>query len=159
MFICLCVCLCVCVFVCVFVGCCVVVCCYVFMCVAVCCCVLLCVYSCVFVCVCVCVLLCVCVFACVCVCLFVGVRGCVHVAGTPLHASHHSFTHEGVNVCTACGYMVAVSVKELANPCLCFSTPARRSNLRRMMTGTLPYVYTGWPKAEPSPPPFLVDLA
>ena len=49
-------------------------------------------------------------------------------------------------------------VKKLADPCLGVITPARRSNLRRLQRGDLPYGLHAWPVAPPPPPAWEVAL-
>jgi hypothetical protein len=88
----------------------------------------------------------------------VRVSGHLQIRGAIVHTSHEVLLYKGVYMCTACGYMASRHVKELAKPCGCVITPTRRSGLKKLCRGELPYSLQQWPVAPPPPVPLFLSL-
>ena len=80
-------------------------------------------------------------------------QGQVQISGTLVHASHSLVAFRGFFICTSCGYSAGTKVVKLVEPCLGQMDPSRRSLLRKVEKGDLPYGRKKWPLPLPPPSP------
>ena len=74
------------------------------------------------------------------------VSGQVSISGTRVHPSHVLMVHRGFFICLVCGYGAGSKAVGLSKMCPGQCSAVRRSLVRRIQRGVLPYHLTEWPK-------------
>ena len=85
------------------------------------------------------------------------VVGSIEVKGVAIHASHSLVCYSGLYVCVHCGYMAADHVVRLKSVCCKLLSPKRKTCLKMILRGRLPYGYKEWPRVH-VPCPLSVEL-
>ena len=81
------------------------------------------------------------------------VDGVVQVAGQVIHLSHTLVVYKGFFMCLHCGYSAGDFVVKLSAACCGQLSPSRKTILKKVCRGELPYSRTKWPTEPPPPSP------